>query len=156
MFVSSYSTYLHTNTTDKNAKKDASKELSSEKSFNLKGLTSPQNTTKPLVNTPVNYQSNQQFLRIKAKAQQQVDQNTQNNQTTKFSIMNSQIKASSAYSDNSTMFSLMPKNQPTIKQTTQNINQHLPQEIKDIKESFLKVKMVNTYISNNNYYQITA
>lgn len=156
MFVSSYSTYLHTNTTDKNTKKIDSSESSSDKSFSLKGLHSSQNTTKPLVNTPVNYQSNHQSLRTKAKIQQQVEQNTQNTQTTKFSTISSQIKASSAYIANSTMFSLMPKNQPSIKQSTQDINQNLPQEVKDIKESFLKVKMVNIYISNNNYYQITA
>lgn len=153
MFVSSYSTFLHTNAIDKNAKKDAPKELSPEKSFSTKSLDSSQNTTKPLIVTPVNYQSNHQFLKTKAKVQQQVEQNTQ---PAKFTTMNSQIKASSAYTSNSTMFSLMPKSQPIVKHNTQEINQNLPQEVKDLKESFLKIKMVNTYISNNNYYQITA
>ncbi len=156
MFVSSYSTYLHTNTTDKNAKKVGSSESTSNKSFNVKNLDDSQNTTRTLVNTPVNHQSNHQFLRTKAKIQQQAEQDNQTNQTTKFKTMNSQIKASSAYTANSTMFSLIPKNKLTLKHNTQAINQNLPQEIKDIKESFLKIKMVNTYISNNNYYQITA
>ncbi len=153
MFVSSYSTFIHTNTTDKTAKTNTSKEPYLGKSFSVKDLNSSQNLTKSLVNTPVDYLSNYKSLNTKAQIQQQVEQN---NQTAKFAMMNSQIKASSAYTANSTMFSLMPKSQPTIKHNTQNINQNLPQEIKDIKESFLKIKMVDTYISNNNYYQITA
>lgn len=153
MFVSSYSTFIHTNTTDKTAKTNASKEPYLDKSFNVKGLSSSQNLTNSLVNTPVNYLSNYKSLNTKAQIQQQAEQN---NQTTKFAIMNSQIKASSAYTANSIMFSLMPKSQPALKHNTQNIDQNLPQEIKDIKESFLKIKMVDTYISNNNYYQITA
>ncbi len=153
MYVSSYSTYLHTNTTDKTTSKKISKELPTDKLFTYKGLNSSQNLAKPALNTPANYISSHTSLSTKAQIQQQLENN---NSTTKFTMINSQTKASSAYNDNSIMFSLIPKNQPTIKQNTQNINQNLPQEIKDIKESFLKIKMLDTYNSNNNYYQITA
>ena len=153
LFVSSYSTYLHANTTDKTTKDKESKGQSSDKLFDIKSL---KNANKPLANTPINHLTDYKALKTKAQIQQQVEQNTQNNQTSKFITMNSQVKASSAYTANSTMFSLMPKNQPTLKHNTQKINQNLPQEIKDLKESFLKIKMVNTYISNNSYYQITA
>lgn len=153
MFVSSYSTYLHTNTTDKSTKKDTYKELTSNKSFNTEGFNSSQNTTNPLQDNPIDYHLNQKSLNTKAQIQQQYQENKQTN---KFAAINSQVKASLAYSSSSTIFSLIPKSQPTIKPTTQIVNQNLPQDIKDIKESFLKIKMLNTYISNNNYYQITA
>ena len=155
MFVSSYSTYLHTNTTDKTTKKEELKEPSLDKSFNPKDLTNQQNTAKSLTNTPINYVSNK-ALSTKAQIQQQDQQNTKNNSTEKYTSINSQIKASSAYASNSTMFSLMINYKTPIKQSNTTISQNLPQDIKDIKESFLKEKMVNTYIANDNYYKITA
>jgi len=150
MFVSTYSTYLHTNTTDNIVKNQERKESSS---FNIKSLKSTENTTKQLVNTPVNYISESKALKTKAQIQQQEEQN---NSVTRFTSINSQMKVSSAYASNSTMFSLMIKHQTPVKQDSANINQNLPQDIKDIKESFLRDEMVNTYVANNNYFQITA
>lgn len=153
MFVSSYNTYLQTNTAENSTKNKEAKTTS----FSTKMFQKPA-IANSLSTTPINYISDNKVINTKAQIQQQFEKNTldKNNQTSKFTKISSQMKASSAYTANSTMFSLVIKNQQTPKQNIQYIDQNLPQEIKDIKESFLRNKMVNTYIANNNYYQITA
>ena len=53
------------------------------------------------------------------------------------------------------MFSLVQK--PSVPTNRfKKADTSLPQNILDLKESNLKNKMVNTYIENDKYYQITA
>lgn len=155
MFVSSYNTYIHTNTTDKSSKNKEEKTTSFESSFSSK-LLKKTATDKILTKVPVDFVANNRAHNTKTQIQQQIEKTTKNNPITKFITMSSQMKAPSAYAANTTMFSLMINNQQTLKQDNKRIDQNLPQDVKEIKESFLRNKMVNTYIANNNYYQITA
>jgi len=53
------------------------------------------------------------------------------------------------------MFSLLVKPKQTINQTPK-IDQKMPIEAQDAKESVIRSTMVNAYIANDNYYRITA
>ena len=152
MFVSSYSTYINANAVDASTRNKRVDKPSADSLFNSKLFKKP-SADRPLTKFPIDYISKNKVLNTKAHIQQHLEQNSQ---ITKFTTISSQIKASSAYTANSTMFSLMIKHQPALKPNALNTNQNLPQEIKDIKESLLRNKMLNTYISNDNYYQITA
>ena len=72
-----------------------------------------------------------------------------------FTKVNAQTTAQLAYASNSTMFSLVPKPKVTLTQTP-SIDKKLPENAQKAQESFLKLAMLHTYISNENYYHITA
>jgi len=154
MFVSSYSTYIDTTATKRiqNEKSDASKKTASS-SFESKLL---QTTPKSVVldaKLPLNYISNYKALNNQQKLQEQeLAKNPAKMKFTKISSMNS---AHVAYGDNSKMFSLVLRPKQTIDQTPK-LDKNLPTKAQEIQGDFMKTKMINTYISNENYYRITA
>jgi hypothetical protein len=65
--------------------------------------------------------------------------------------------AEQAYSEGVKKFAFALRNTKvtTIDQTPK-IDTTLPNEIQELKESKLRHKMVNTYLSNDRYYQLTS
>ena len=153
MFVSSYSTYIDTSSTKRVAQERRDVEKKSSKSFSSKLLqTTPKNVTltKEL---PLNYISNYKALHNRQQLQEK--SSSQNSETMKFTKLNSLSSAQVAYGDNSKMFSLVQKPKQTLDQTPKPA-EYLPETAQEKQESIMRVKMVNAYISNDNYYRITA
>lgn len=153
MFVSSYNTYIDTNTTKRtqNERSDASKKPSA--SFESKLL---QTTPKDVVldtKLPLNYISNYKALNNQQKLQEQ--ELTKNPAKMKFSKISSMNSAHAAYGDNSKTFSLILKPKQTIDQTPKP-DKNLPAQAQEIQGDFMKTQMINAYVSNENYYRITA
>ncbi|WP_373069350.1 hypothetical protein [Sulfurimonas sp.] len=156
MFVSTYSTYLNANSVNKSAKeRELNSSSSSSKLFENALKTSTLSSNKPLVNIPVNYISHNKIMSTKERLNEQLKQNSIEANIQKFTNINSKIHAPSSYADNTKMFSLMLKEQQTLK-GKDPINKDLPKEIQELKESNLRTTMVNTYLENDKYYRITA
>ena len=160
MFVSSYSTYIQPNTSDKANRQRVEKPDNKSKSFESSLDKNLSATDFKSSNLPIDYVSNNKVLRNKQflEGQSQQFSETQDNLkkfTNKFITQNSLINAKDAYENNSKMFSLFKKPHATLNQTP-NIENTLPKEPQDIKELNMRNLMVNTYISNDNYYKITA
>jgi len=164
MFVSSYSTYIQTNTSDKTAKQKVEKSSSEPKSFNFKANQSTSSGIAKSSTIPVNYISKSQVLNNKQeldyqKNQLQESQHKNIKQTKQnvnnFKVNNSLVNAKSAYESNSKMFSLIMKPQSALDQTPK-ISKALPPKAQEAKELSLKHLMVNTYLDNDNYYKVTA
>lgn len=142
MFVSSYNTYIDTGTT-KRAQDERSESLKKPSStFESKLLAT--NSSEVLLDKklPLNYISNYKALNNRQKLEHQ--ELTQNPAKMKFSKLTAMSSASSAYAENTKMFSLIQKPKQTINQTPK-LDSNLP-----------KVQMINAYISNDNYHRITA
>jgi hypothetical protein len=154
MFVSSYTTYVDTNSVKRvqNDKQESSK--STKESFSSKLL---QNTlgkpTQTKTEVAPNYISDYKALSTKQQLSQQ--EQAQSNVVGKFNKVNAQGNAQVAYTENSKMFSLLAKPKASLDMTPK-IDKDLPKEALKNKESIMRTQMVNTYISNDNYYQITA
>lgn len=152
MFVSSYNTYIATNTNDKPSKSRVVQEKSDDKSF-AKTLTK----TAPILqaydnkNIPINYISNYKSFANQQKLQEQVKTKDE----IKFQRISAMKTAKVSYESNSKMFSLVSLPKTPINQTLK-INDNLSQNIKELKEKNARYKMVNTYLANDKYYQITA
>ncbi|MCW8837741.1 MAG: hypothetical protein OQJ77_05465 [Thiovulaceae bacterium] len=147
MFVSSYNTYLSTHTDNKTTKNKQNYSTSKLFEINLnKNEVSNPNTT---LSSPINYISKYKTLSVKERINSQLKQETAQSNMSKFSSVNSQIKAPMAYAANSTMFSLMIKYPKTAKQIEDNSDRVL-------KEPTLRTKMIDTYMANDKYYQLTA
>jgi len=152
MFVSSYSTYINTNATDR-IQKEKHADSYAQKQFRF----APQQTDKNSLDhglqlskteLPLNYVSNYKVLSNQQKLQQNLQQKTEENQKEKNRGFKTQIlqKAQSAYEENSTLFASLRKPKLTLAQTPSP----------SIEQNSLRAKMVNTYISNDNYYKKSA
>jgi len=150
MFVSSYSTYVNVNNSQKINKKELLKK--GENSFSEQLASKPVPKVNIAKHLPVNYISNYKALNTQQKLQQETQQNLEK---TKYAKINATTHAKEAYSDNSKIFSFLIKPKATLSQT-QSIDKKLPKNIQEIKEKNLRQTMVNTYISNDNYFKITA
>ena len=158
MFVSSFSTFIQTNASERVAKQKIDKQELDNKSFSSKLSTATQSYTSPTTSTiPNNFISKSLVLNNKQDLAQQQNStnNLAKNDLDNFSIKNSLINAKSAYEGNSKMFSLISVPSTALNQTP-SIEKTLPPEPRDIKELNMRHKMVNTYIANDNYYKVTA
>jgi hypothetical protein len=152
MFVSSYSTYVDTNTLQK-SKETQKEERKSESSAFAKQLKFNPNALQKQANqSPINYISDYKVLSNQQKLQEQTQHNMQK---LKFSKLKAFDSAKSAYSANTKIFSLLIKPKATLDQTPR-IDKKMPAEAQEAKESIIRHQMVNTYIANDNYYKITA
>ncbi|WP_297442510.1 hypothetical protein [Sulfurimonas sp.] len=140
MFVSSYNTYiLPTPSETKKSTKESATAFSTKAALTAKEQTPNQATSTKL---PINFISDYKVLKNQQKLQEQTQQFTQN----KFVKINTLQSAQVAYKDNSSLYSFIQKPKAVfIKSDTK-----LPDA------SNIKMKMVNTYIENDNYYKITA
>lgn len=154
MFVSSYSTYIDTTTTKRvqNDKEDTKKK-ESKSPFDTKLL---QNISKDVnigKEIPLNYISNYKALNNRQKLLQQDSQLTKSKMT--FTKLSSMDSASIAYTTNSKMFSLVQKPKQTINQTPR-VDKNLKEVTQEKQEALMRTKMIKAYVSNENYYRITA
>ncbi len=151
VFVSSYSTYISTNNSNKINGYKADKYGDDLNSFGEE--LSKSTIIKPHTdkNLPIDYISNYKSFNNQQKLQEQLQ--TQDELRLKqLTTINS---AKVAYEGNSTMFSLVRKPTLTLSQTPK-IDEKLPSDVKEAKEKNLRHTMVNTYSANNKYFEITA
>lgn len=151
MFVSSYSTFVGTDTQNKinNYKSESSKkESDSFKSELLKSSVIEPYTNK---NLPIDYISNYKSLNNHQKLLEQ-EKSQDETKLKKLSLLNN---AKNAYDENSKIFPLTKKPSLTLSQIPK-IDKKEPKDIQEAKEKNLRHVMVNTYLSNDRYYQITA
>ena len=115
-------------------------------------------------NLPINYisKSKVSYNQREAEAQRQQLQkqpdkefiNTKNT-LIKFNGQNTLFNAKNAYESNSKIFSLFRIPHVSLDQTPK-IDKDLPRKAQEVKEINLRHEMVNTYIENDRYFQITA
>lgn len=161
MFVSSYSTYISTNAQERTIKENSSTAKKTP-SFNSI-LDKPQEVVQnKSLFLPVDYVSKSKSFENELELQRQELKNSNESelsksiQLTKEFTNNNTIKSAAvAYKEGSDMFALARKAHLTIDQTP-TIDKNLPNELQEVKEKNLRHTMVNTYLSNDNYYQITA
>ncbi len=151
MFVSSFSTYINTESTARAQQNKVHKNKNGTESFETKLLSKTVKNVDTSPKFPINYISNYKAL----NNQQKLQENPQSSEKTKFLKLEAEAEAKNAYRDNSKIFSLILPPRATLDQTPR-INKELPKNIQDIKEKNLRHTMVNTYMSNENYYRVTA
>ena len=155
MYVSSYNTYINTNSSDKTQRsREVPKESESSKGF--QNSFAQANDEQVLVSSasklPVSYISNYKALSNRQQLQEQTQKQDESNQSvsidakTKFSKMNAMSNAQVSYTENSKQFPLISKPKVTLSEA--------PKE--EVKQQPLRTKVVNTYIANDNYFKITA
>ena len=140
MFVSSYNTYLTTSHIETNKRENR------KEGFELKKESKPTNPAffrnveeKRL---PVSYISTLKVLRNQQKLQEQ----TQQPQKSKFAKVSLLNNAKNAYHENEVTFSFIRKPKVTLGQPQNKLPTNFS----------TKLKALNTYIENDNYYKITA
>ncbi len=141
MFVASYNTYIHTSSNDKTSKIKESKEAQTSDSFATRFLNKPALPNTRSYTTPINYLQNPNTFNNKQKLQPDL---ALKQGLLHANIFNTSItikNAKTAYTANSTMFSIVPKPKQVSGQVTPTRN---PQSA------------INTYLANDKYYQITA
>ncbi|MCW8895931.1 hypothetical protein [Sulfurimonas sp.] len=148
MFISTYNTYITTDTSEKSHKTTANGNKDKPEQFASERYEKKISTPAASKNLPVDYVSNYKFI------YNQPEQ-TKNPDEIKFKKIKDMSLAKTAYEDNSIMFSLVKKPTVTISQLIKP-NKEQPQNIQELKEQNLRNTMVNTYIENDKYYQITA
>ena len=151
MYVSSFSTYINADSAIKTQQSKVQETKKSSDLFETKFLSKTVKNIDTSIKFPIDYISNYKAL----NNQQKLQEDFQNVEKNKFLKLETQSSAKSAYSDNSKMFSQILPPRATLDQTPR-IDKKLPTNIQDIKEKNLRNTMVNTYISNESYYQITA
>ena len=165
MFVSSYSTYIQSDFSSKDSKQKLEKLSSASENFGSK-LAQKSTPTSGFSSSPipVDYISRSQTHTNKQELEFQKGQlkNPDNKEAkaTKetlntFTSHNALSSAKNAYEASNKMYSVFPKQSITIDQTPK-MDKNLPQEAHEAKDLAMKHKMVNTYISNDNYYRATA
>lgn len=145
MFVSSYNTYIHTNTTAKTKETTNPSDL---KSFASKLLHTSQIAPSTTQNIPINYIDNSKVFHNRQKLQQNIESKQELKTVNKFNNFSAVKTAKVAYVDNSKMFSIVSKPKPAI--STQTISGH------EFSKQKAKFSAINTYLLNDRYYQITA
>ena len=144
MFVSSYSTYISHNTNDRLNQPRVDEQKKQDKSFVKTLINTPILLAYDTKNIPINYISNYKSF---ANKQKLLDIETKSKDEDKFKKMNDKINAKDSYKSNSFMFSLV-----SIPKTPVN---NVP-KINEINIENIRHKMVNTYLENDKYYQVTA
>jgi len=151
MFVSSYNTYINTNSTDRVQKGSALDSKKGGEDFSSKYLSNPIVESKNTQNLPISYISNYKAFNNKQRLLQQFN----NPDGEKFAKINTMQNMKSAYAENSKMFSLVQQPGLTLIQL-QKVDSKLPKNIQELKEENIRRNMINAYISNDRYFEITA
>lgn len=151
MFISSYNTYVNTNNADKTVNQKIEKSKPSGASFASELAQNNIVESKNTQNLPITYISNYKAFSNKQKLQEEF----QNKDEVKYTKMKAIKSAKDAYEDNTIMFSLFIEPKATQSQTP-HIDENLPTDLQKAKEKQLRHVMVNTYLANDKYYQITA
>lgn len=162
MFVSSYNTYVSTSPSDRTTKVRADSEKSYS-SYSSKSFDVP--STKFFNSAiPIDYISKSQAfsnqLELELQKRQLKDpENKEGIETkkviTEFSNTKMIQNFKKAYSDNSKITSLFKLPHATQDQTPK-IDISQPNDVQELIAKTLRHDMVNTYIQNDKYYQLTA
>jgi len=161
MFISSYNTYIQTNTSTRNEKQ---KEDGGGSSFTSKLFEQPKLQLFSFTSLPVDYVQNTKSSRNKFAIEKQTQklQDSKNDElykqeklTKKVSTQQTLQSAKTAYKDNAKLFSQIQKTKITLDQTPK-VDPKLPENIQELKEQNMRRIMVNTYIQDDNYYKRTA
>ncbi len=151
MFVSSYNTFIQTNTSQSNQRERVEKSKPSNNTFASKLLQNEVLESKNTKNIPISYISNYKAFSNKQKLEDTFEDINKE----KYTQINSINSAKVAYADNSKIFSLFLEPKATQHQTPQ-IDDKLSSNLQELQKTNMRHKMVNTYIANDKYYQITA
>lgn len=151
MYVSSFNTYINSESSTRVQQNSVQGNQNSTESFETKLLSKRVKNADISPKFPINYISNYKAL----NNQQKLQENPHNSEKAKFLKLEAQTEAKSAYRDNSKIFSLILTPRSTLDQTP-GVDKKLPKNIQEKQEQNLRHAMVNTYMSNENYYQITA
>ena len=165
MFVSSYNNYVQPDLSSKESRQRLEKTGNGSQEFSSK-LAQKSLPASSFTNSsiPVDYISRSQTHTNKQELEFQKEQlkNPDNKEAkaTKetlntFTSHKALSSAKNAYEASNKMYSVFPKQSITIDQTPK-MDKNLPQEAHEAKDLAMKHKMVNTYISNDNYYRATA
>lgn len=151
MFISTYSTYINTNTSEKTHKYKEDRFKVESEPFAIK--ESQEQILKPAItkNLPVDYVFNNKSFNNQLKLQEQL----KNPDEIKFKKIKTINSAKEAYEENSKLFHLFKKPSSALSKPLQ-LSKELPQEIQQLKESNLRHIMIDTYVANDRYYQVTA
>ncbi|MBU1659491.1 hypothetical protein KKG72_10655 [bacterium] len=161
MFISSYNTYASSGTSDKGRRYDADKRLE-DVSLYFKRTDSAERKSDNSFNLPVNYILKRNFdTKLEPEFQKQQLQNPKEQDSIhdtikKFTNYQTLQNAKTAYEENSKLFSIFSKKPHLTQNQTPNTDKRLPKDIQEIKEKNMRNTMVNTYLANDKYYQITA
>ena len=155
MFVSSYSTYVDTSVTKKLQNDKAIEPVKKADSFASKLLQNANTNVSAFVDSkiPLSYISNYKALSNRQQLDNQ--ENKQKATKLKFSKLSAMSSSKVSYEANTKMFSFLIKPKGTIDQTPR-VDKNLPQKAQESQESFMRLKMLNTYIANDNYFKVTA
>lgn len=157
MFVSSYSTYLHTNNTQNTQKQLQEREKQND-SFASRLTHKKPSTSHPSTSNAIDYIAKNSAFWQKLELQRQKDESLGKDFLEKAKAFEGQKKLSNAkqaYHESVKFFPLTSKQIISVDQSPK-IDKKLPNEIKEIKEKLMRNLMVSTYIANDNYYKITA
>lgn len=151
MFVSSFNTYIGTNSSNKSENYRDRDFKGDADSFG--GELSKSTILKPCTDKsfPVDYVTNYKYFNNRQKIEEQL-QNQNGEELKKLNTLNN---AKVAYEENTKMFSLLKKPTLTLSQTPK-IDEKLPRDAQEAKEKSLRNTMVNTYLENDKYYRVTA
>lgn len=164
MFVSSYNTYINTNSSQKSNKSELDNKQESGKLFSTKLTQNIESKSLIYSNKPVNYikDSNAQYNKeLIRSAQEQMKNNLESDfkkatsSIEKYSATQTVANAKAAYVQNSSLFAFLRKPQATLDQTPK-VDTTATQNLQDMSEKNIRYTMINTYIENDKYYQITA
>ena len=141
MFVSSYSTYINSNSSEKQVSSKIQKAKEQTSSFVLDPTQGDVLESKKSAGLPLNYISNYKVFNNKQKLQD--DETYQDKDKAQYTHSKTIQNAKDAYADNSKIFSFFIEPKATQSQTlhVDNNTRH---------------KAINTYLANDSYYQITA
>lgn len=153
MFVSSYSTYIDTSATKKLQNDKAVEPLKKAESFTSKLLQATQQHVLLNSKIPLNYISNYKALNNRQLLDEQTNKQSLTKQ--KFVKLSAMSSSKVSYEENSKMFSFLIKPKGTINQTPA-LDKNLSLKAQESQESFRRVKMVDIYNANDNYYKVTA
>lgn len=165
MFVSSYSTYVYANTSNREVKEKTDNTKEGEAlSYKVAQQPKTDTETTSLKSLPVDYiYKNQSFNnKLEIKSQQYQLQSQDNEEVVQpkelvKGFMGNKIIENSkqAYADNSETFSLYRQPQPTQDQTPRT-DRKFTRDVQELQSQNMRAEMVNTYAQNDRYYQVTA
>ena len=159
MFVSSYNTYVYTNSSNK-ISKEIEETKEKLKSFQHSLLNAKKIAISPEFKTSISYiskgqvQYNKKIFELQEKKEFSSSQNEYKkalNSTSKFNTTSLLKNASTAYKDNFQKFATFKKQKTAFNQTLK-IGLDTPKEIQTIQEKNMRTVMIYTYNENNNYY----
>lgn len=163
MFVSSYNTYISANSQNRGVD-ERSSERRKDSSFKSSTQLPQETRRNKSLNLPIDYVINSKSFgnKLEIERQEQELQThkegelSKSKELTKEFTSNITLKSAElAYKEGSSIFALLRKTHPAIDQTP-TIDKNLPNETQELQEQNMRHIMVNTYLSNDRYYQITA